>query len=164
MKSDTITRTYAGLTAKEHASLVWHYCSQGDELELARVMDAIPRVTMQGPPLEYVQWSHSYMRLAAWWGIQHWQARSRHAAALGGIVVAEGEQQDHFWACLRESEALLLALDVALDEAGKRYGIDTEAIRRISATTRFEPLNDSLQDPDIVMSVSLAIERILPPA
>jgi len=161
MKSDSITRSYSALSPRTQANLVWLYSSRGDELEVSRIMEAIPRVALQGPPIEYLLWSHSLIRLVAWWGLQHWQARNRHTAAMGGLLVADGKQALQLQSALAESEATLLALDTALDEAAGNHGIDADTVRKVSAAARFEPLEPRPVDPSIVKAVSAAIGRVL---
>ncbi len=161
MKSDGVTRSYTALSAEEQVNLIWHYSSQGDEMELARVMGAIPKVALQGPPLEYIQRTHTFMRLLAWWGIQHWQAQSRRSAAMAGLLVAEGAQQGHFRACLQESETYLLALDEALKRSAEHHGFDADVIWRMAGAECFQPMLEFSTEAKLVEEIHNAIERII---
>lgn len=162
MKRDPIALAYSGLTGKEQANLVMHYANRGDELEVARVLDAIPRVDLQGPPIDFIRWSNALMRLAAWWGIEYWKAQCRRSAAMGGILLAGDKHLlEQFRLAGVEAESLLLALNSTLNDAANLYGFDSDAIRSMCHAGTCEPKFITEADPAAVQEVRGAIQRIL---
>ncbi len=146
MKTDAITRAYAGLSNRERAALAFKYLCDGNELELTRVADSAPRgtFTYTGAHFEYGQRFDRLFAVASWWAVEHWKAFARYASAYGAVLEACHNRDragvDRF---LRETEAWesrLIALETALDAIGPEQGLDPEAVRKLAGCGRFDPL------------------------
>lgn len=159
MKTDPITRCYAALSLKERAGLVLGYCAAGDDLEAARILSTVPVVPCRSTEPEYRQWLERYVRLAAWWGMEYWRTMARRMAALGGgLHDARGPE---FLSVARVWESRLLALDVALDEAGARHGFDPDAVRLGTSAEPFRPLTIDRPEAGDVATAQGFIREIL---
>jgi hypothetical protein len=159
MKADRLTKCYAALSLKERAGLVLGYCAAGDELEATRILSTVPVVPCRSAEPEYRQWLERYIRLSAWWGVEHWRTMARRMAALGGgLDVTHGAD---FMKAAWVWESRLMALDVALNEAGARHGFDPDAIRQGIAAEPFRPIVIESPDAGDVAAMNEAIREIL---
>ncbi|MGZ8218977.1 hypothetical protein [Methylomagnum sp.] len=159
MKADRLTKCYAALSLKERAGLVLGYCAAGDELEATRILSTVPVVPCRSTEPEYRQWLERYIRLSAWWGVEHWRTMARRMAALGG-----GLDETHgpdFMRAARAWESRLMALDVALNDAGARHGFDPDAIRQGTAAEPFRPIAIESPDAGDVAAMNEAVREIL---
>jgi hypothetical protein len=159
MKADPITKCYAALSLKERAGLVLGYCTAGDELEAARILSTVPVVPCRSTEPEYRQWLERYIRLAAWWGMEYWRTMARRMAALGGGL--HDKHGADFLLVARVWESRLLALDVALNEAGAQHGFDPEAVRLGTAAEPFQPLTIESPEAGDVTTMKAFIREIL---
>lgn len=142
MKTDAITKCYAGLSLKERAALTFRYCALENELEMSRITSTVPRVALTGPPPEYSRWFNALTRAACWWAIRHWEAEARAMAAIGGHQIAadsgDMDRAGKLLAALKKWESALLALDETLESVAAEYGFDAEAVRGFAGAERYQ--------------------------
>lgn len=151
MKTDAVTRAYAGLSNKERAGLAFIHICRCDELELTRILDSLPRATYSGLPPEYLKHFGRLFTVASWWAIKYWQIFARLQAGRGGWLYMEKcgnmEAASQFLQTAKTWESLLMALETALDEVGAEYGLDPEAVHNLAECERFTPLFIETRNP-----------------
>lgn len=168
MKTDAITKCYGALSLKARAGLAFGYCAKSNELEATRITSTVPTATFTSVAAEYREWFEAYTRLTAWWGIEHWKIMARRMAALGGKMVAaewaEGGNPmpgEPFTLAAKTWESRLMALDVALNEAGAAHGFDPDAARFVAGAEPFTPVLIENPEPDDVTAAKETVARIL---
>lgn len=143
MKHDRITKLYEGLNNRERAALSLSYLIGGDELELGRVIAAVPVKTYRCLDFEYRQWLDSFFSLASLWTGEHWRTRTRLMAALAAFHIhharKEADKVADMLMLFERLESRLLALDRALLAICQEHGIDPEAVREYAGAEPFVP-------------------------
>jgi len=144
MKQDRIANLYEGLTNKELAALAFRYMTDTNELELKRVVAAVPIKAYECSDIEYQQWFNRFADMAAFWAIEYWRNYSQFLAALWVLhLMIARKEWDEVQAMIdapEKWESHLLALDRALLVICEEHRIDPDAVRRMAGTDPFNPV------------------------
>ena len=84
MRKAPIATLYQGLTNKERAALAFCYLTETNELELDRLVAAVPLKAYVCPDAEYQAWFDRIFNMASLWAIEHWKAQAAYFRTLGG--------------------------------------------------------------------------------
>jgi len=140
MIKDPLSKLYKHMNSQELASLAFANLANNDELEQARIADAVPRHTYICLDATFRQHLDNILNMALCWSIQYWQCTARLMAA-NGCLLANLKNKDDFkqWALddeIRDYHARqLAALEVALDEVCHEYHIDINTVKQIAGIT-----------------------------
>jgi hypothetical protein len=163
MKTDAITRGYAGLTNPERAALAFTYLCDGNELEMTRIMDAVPIVRKTGMHPDYLETYDRIFLAASWWAFQHWRFSARlMAARCGRMVMADNEDRagaDKYQRIADSLESTLWGLEIALDEVGPELGLDPDAVHKLAECQPFEPMYILSPEAEHVDEAKAALRR-----
>lgn len=138
-KMDRVTRLYVGLTNKEKAALAFGFLCHKNEIEWGRVEASVLWKKYKCVDVEYIRWRDRFFRMSSYWGIEHWQLRSRHTAAISYAMWAPSEEE-HYEEMIEQLwklESQLLALDSALEAVCHEHSLDIEAVRAFSGAEPF---------------------------
>jgi len=166
MRTDPIANLYHGLKNKERAALAFCYLTDTNELELKRVVAAVPLKGYMGPDAEYQAWFDGFFSLACLWAIEHWKAQSCNFAALAGVHLVLGMGEIPKAKAMIEAyerwESRLLALDQALATVCAEHGLDPDAVRRLAGAEPFAcTLNDVVVDQQYQVAMQSNLSRLL---
>ncbi len=140
MKQDRIAKAYEGLNNKELATLAFHYLTNTNQVEMARVGDAVPKKLYKCKDAEFVRWYECFFDMAGLWSIEHWRA---YALMLEARVEMEGKEK------LGRMESRLLAVDAAMLAVCEEHGIDPEGLQRMAGDCVFTATSkDMMPDAD----------------
>lgn len=163
MRTDAITRAYAGLTNQERAALAFKYLCDTNELEMARIADAVPIVSKTGMHPDYLETYDRLFLAASWWAFEHWKCYARLMACRCGRMVMEGNEDragvGTFQRLAESWESVLLALEIALDEVGPELGLDPDAVHKLGESQPFEPLYILSPEAGHIEQVKAALRR-----
>jgi len=167
MRPDPIAKLYRGLNNKERAALAFRYLTDTNELELNRVVAAVPLKAYTGVDAEYRAWFDGFFNLACLWSIEHGKAETRYFAALAGIhLMLSAGDIDKAKTMLEANmhwESCLLALDRALGAVCAEHGIDPDAVRRLAGVKSFVPMFDDVAvDEGYQAAMQADLSRLLP--
>ncbi len=152
MTKDPIAKMYKHLTAQELALLAFASLANGDELEQARIADAVPRRTYSCLDADFTQHLDRVFNMACCWAIQYWQCQTRTMAARTLWLTAKGEQHLQADEALYRHQRRQAAIEAALMEICQEHGIDIEAVKQIAGiTSDFTGKTDP--DPDYLAQV-----------
>ena len=91
MTKDPIAKMYKHLSTQELALLAFSSLANGDELEQARIADAVPRHTYSCLDAGFTQHLDRVFNMACCWAIQYWQCQTRTIAARAWWLTAKGD-------------------------------------------------------------------------
>jgi hypothetical protein len=155
--NDATAKIYTQLTPAELAVLAVKYGVAGNDFELARIRRACPRKAYIMHDATYTDTIECFTRMSHQWGLLYWQLQyDRMQASLKMAITlqkapdtSEGDEAIEISRFLfTGTEARLLAIDVALDEACKSYGFDASDARKLVGAEIFVPLKSSEAAPD----------------
>jgi hypothetical protein len=140
MIKDPISKLYKHMSSKELALLAFANLANRDELEQARIIDAVPRHTYSCLDATFSEYLDRVFNMACCWSIQYWQCQARLMAANGCLLAHLKDKDDiQQWALddeIRDHHARrLAAVEVALVELCQEHGIDIEAVKQIAGIT-----------------------------
>jgi len=157
MIKDPLSKLYKHMNSQELASLAFANLANDDELEQARIADAVPRHTYICLDATFRQHLDNILNMALCWSIQYWQCTARLMAA-NGCLLAHLKVKDDFkqWALddeIRDHHARqLAALEVALDEVCHEYNIDINTVKQIAGITNNTELK-TIPDADYLQHI-----------
>ena len=166
MRTDRVTKMYDNLTNKERAALAFHYMTDMNETELARIEATVPRHAYRCVDLEYQSWLASFVHVACVWAIEYWQTKVRKVAATGaGLHLAgrgEYEKADAWFDESNVWDSRLTALDRALEAMCEEHGVDADSVRRLAGTNTLARLHDNTEpDAELQAHISRSFSQLL---
>ena len=154
MTKDPIAKMYKHLTAQELARLAFASLANRNELEQARIADAVPRRTYSCLDAGFTQHLDRVFNMACFWAIQYWQCQTRTMAARTLWLTAKGEQHLQADEALYRHQRRQAAIETALIEICQEHGIDIEAVKQLAGiTSDFADNGDHEPDPDYLAEV-----------
>ena len=154
MTKDPIAKMYKHLTAQELALLAFASLPGGDELEQARIYDAVPRRTYSCPDMDFVKHLDRVFNMACCWAIQYWQCQTRTMAARSLWLTAKGDRHWQADEALYRHQRRQAAIEAALMEICQEHGIDIDAVKQLAGiTSDFADNGDHEPDPDYLAEV-----------
>jgi hypothetical protein len=152
MTKDPIAKMYKHLTAQELALLAFASLANRNELEQARIYDAVPRRTYSCLDAGFTQHLDRVFNMACFWAIQYWQCQTRIMAARTLWLTAKGEQHWQADEALYRHQRRQAAIEAALTEICQEHGIDIEAVKQIAGITS-DLADNADPDPDYLAQV-----------
>lgn len=140
MIKDPLSKLYKHMSSKELALLAFANLANNDELEQARLADAVPRHTYRCFDAAFTQHLDNVLNMALCWSIQYWQCTARQMAANGVLVAHLHDDTDIKQLALDDEivERLsqqIAALELALEEVCLEYHIDISTVKQIAGIT-----------------------------
>jgi predicted type IV restriction endonuclease len=164
-----IERLYAGLTAKESATLVFTNLSQGNVAEADRIRDLVPIKCYRMPDADHTDWFERLRRLTLYYAMERWRYQA-HAFAATAIMLhayhsdkAEDEERGQIcFEAWQHWETHLLSLDGALDTVCSKHHIDVAVVRRLASTDGpYQVLGLGQVDPQLLAEMTQAFDNLL---
>jgi hypothetical protein len=165
MIKDPLSKLYKHMNSKELASLAFANLANDDELEQARIADAVPRHTYNCLDATFRQNLDNILNMALCWSIQYWQCTARLMAA-NGCLLANLKNKDDIkqWALddeIRDHHARqLAALEVALDEVCHEYNIDINTVKQIAGIAK-NTTRKAIPDADYLQHIKSEMCAVL---
>ena len=154
MTKDPIAKMYKHLSTQELALLAFSSLANGDELEQARIADAVPRRTYSCLDAGFTQHLDRVFNMACCWAIQYWQCQTRTIAARAWWLTAKGDRHWQADEALYRHRRRQAAIKAALMEICQEHGIDNEAVKQIAGiTSDFADNGDHDPDPDYLVQM-----------
>jgi len=157
MKSDAITKGYESLTNKQRAALFFQYATQGDELEVVRVLSTVPKKSYTMNDEEFIKWSAGLSKLASAFAQEHWIARHwlmASALRMNALISKTPENWDAWNKALNEVQywqQFLLSMDAALSAVAKQHGFDLLSIYQRARTMPYSTkAGEVTADPELI--------------
>ena len=166
-----IDRLYAGLTAKETATLVFTHLSRGNLVEADRISDLVPEKRYRMPDFEHTDRFERLRRATLYYAMEWWRYQAHCFAASGFLLHSfhsdkaedEGRGQECFEAW-QVWEARLLSLDAALEAVCSRHGVDVADVRRMAGVEApYQVLGLGEVDSQLVAEMTQAFDNVLQP-
>ncbi len=166
-----IERLYAGLTARETATLVFCHLSQGNVAEADRVRDAVPMKTYRLPDPEHTDHFERLRRATLYYGMERWRYQA-HAYAATGVMFHSYHSNDEedevrgqrCFEAWQVWETRLLSLDAALEAVCRKHGIDVADVRRlVNVDGPYQVLGLGEVDPQLLAEMTQAFDNVLQP-
>jgi len=170
MKDDKrIERLYAGLTAKESATLVYTNLSQGNVAEADRISHLVPVKYYRMLDFEHTDWFERLRRLTLYYGLERWRYQA-HAFATTAIILrcchsetAEDEERGQVcFEAWQRWETNLLSLDAALDAVCNKHHVDEATVRLMASTDGpYQVLGLGQVDPHLLAEMAQSFANVL---
>lgn len=163
MKKDRIAKLYDGLSSHELAALNFNGSVNLDELEMERIVCAVPKHTYTMPDADYMRRTENIRFFALWWGMTHWKETAVRYMANTWLLFGEksADELKRMFAIIEQKESRLLALENILDAVCGKYGVDPDAVRAWSGTDPFStPFDNLTPDAEYQAEIQREIARI----
>lgn len=140
MIKDPLSKLYKHMSSKELALLAFANLANNDELEQARLADAVPRHTYSCFDAAFTQYLDNVLNMALCWSIQYWQCQTRKMAANGVLLAHLHDDTDIIQLALDDEmverySQQIAALERALEEVCIEYHIDISTVKQIAGIT-----------------------------
>lgn len=172
MKDDRrLERLYAGLSAKETATLVFSHLCNGNTAEADRIRDLVPMKVYRLLDPEHTDHFERLRRATLYYGLERWHYEARCFAASGFVLYSynsdDAEVEDRAMECFdswKAWETRLASLDAALEAVCTKHGISAADVRRMVNTDGpYKILGPGKVDPALVADMTKTFNDILEP-
>lgn len=159
-------KVYAGLTNRERAAIAFKFMADANEVEVARVADAVPRKSYIALEFDFRDGVDRLILLASCWCAMHWRLRADLAETKWALLAAPNVDKSEWVLPLfdraQKCETRLLALDRALEQVCAGHGIDAVAVRKVGGAEPFDPLSTGLEpDVEYEREITDAMRRVV---
>jgi hypothetical protein len=172
MKDDRrIERLYAGLTAKETATLVFSHLSRGNVAEADRIRDLIPWKVYRLIDPEHTDHFERLRRATLYYAMERWRYQA-HCYAASGVLLhcyhsRDEEDEERGQECFEAWqiwETRLLSIDAAVEAVCNKHGVDVEDVRRMAGVEGpYQVLGLGVVDPQLVAEMTQSFDDVFQP-
>lgn len=143
MKDNQVSKLYKLLAPHEQAALAFGHMTNLDETAVEQVLEAVPKRIYTSLDADYEHHIDRIFCMALMWGIQYWKLQARLLSAFNRARQTSDDMPfGERMAAYEAVEGHLLAHDAALASVCEQFGLDHEAVRRMSEA---EPLEKRAQ-------------------
>ena len=166
MIKDPISKLYKHMSSKELALLAFANLANRDELEQARIIDAVPRHTYSCLDATFRQHLDSIFNMACCWSNQYWQCKS-YLLASNGVLLAHLHDKTATDQFAKDDDIVELfaqqiaALELALDEVCHEYHIDINAVKQLAGITTSTTTRKTTPDADYLQHIKSEMCAVL---
>jgi hypothetical protein len=159
--TDPLIKLYAGLTDQERGKMAYTYLIQGNDLEMQRIVSAMPNQNFIGLPDGYRRMVVDLSNLTMIYAIAYWQQVARCVTMMAGTM---GQLQDEdpeaykpMIECFKAEEAALMSIEQAFDDVCLEHGLDAGAMRTMAGKQFYTIATPDLKTDDACLAGYLEI-------